>query len=142
MKFPNLPEIFYDYFQKDDKPREPQEQITFAPSYLSSCLRQTYYRKIGQKPSNPISGPAYFKMHFGTIQHTELQRILNELGYLVSAEEHKTVVYEGLTFNYFYDGILTYDGQQFLMEIKTKYGRGIDFVKEHPDDKDVILVSQ
>jgi len=135
---PNLASIFYGYFEKEERKPERQDPVTFAPSYLNACRRQTYYKKTGTVKSNPIDTPGYLKMHFGTIQHKELQRILKELGFLESAEEFKTIEYQGLTFIYRYDGIINYQNQRFLIEIKTIYGAGFKSVEHGPKEDHIM----
>lgn len=133
----NLPNIFYTYFQKPQK--EPKQgEATFAPSYLSNCVRQTYYKKTGEPSSNPIDLPALLKMQFGTVIHNELQRILKEKGILKSFEEFKTAQYHGLTFHYFYDGII-HDGLDLaIIEIKTVYANGFRSVEKEPKPDHVL----
>lgn len=134
----NLIDSLYRYFEEQEKVREPQDKITFAPSYLNACGRQIFYKKTGQTPTNPPDLPARFKMHFGTLMHTEIQRMLSEIGHLESFEEFRTTEYEGLVFNYFYDGILNVEGERHIMEIKTIYGAGFDAIKENPKEDHLI----
>lgn len=134
----NLVDTLYNHFQSVERPREKQAHITFAPSYLSDCARKIFYSKTAVAPSNPPDLPALLKMHMGKVQHTEIQKILNELGALESFEEAKRIEYQGLTFNYFYDGILNVDGLRYIMEIKTIYGAGFEAVRESPKDEHII----
>lgn len=137
-RYPNIAEIIYKSFQKDLKPREPQDNVTFAPSYLSSCKRQIAYKKLGYEPSNPIDLPQLLKMHWGNLIHEDIQRILKEQGYLISAEIAKGIEYSGLEFNYFYDGIVEYENEQYLLEIKTVYASGYKSIEDAPKDEHVL----
>lgn len=134
----NLPNILYESFRKEEKEPKAQGSITFAPSYLSNCVRQTYYKKIGEKPSNPIDLPAMLKMQFGTVIHDEIQSRLQDKGILKSFEQWRTKEHLGLTFHYFYDGILEQDGERAIMEIKTVYANGFNSVEKEPKSDHVL----
>lgn len=131
--FPNIVDKFYRHFEQE-RTYEKQDPVTFAPSYLSSCKRQIFYKKTGTKPSNPIDLAGYFKMDVGKVVHERLQGILKGLGMLVSAEEHRTIEYKGLTFNYYYDGTIEHEGERILVEIKTVYAAGFRAVENAPKD--------
>lgn len=134
----NLVDIIYQTFKDEKKEREPQTEITFAPSYLSTCGRAIYYKKTGEKPTNPPDLPALLKMGWGDILHDDIQARLSKLGYLESFEEAKTIEYEGLVWHYFYDGILKADDFRAIMEIKTTYSSGWKSVEDAPKEEHVL----
>ncbi len=134
----NLVDIIYQSFAKEKKDKEPSELVTFAPSYLSNCGRAIFYKKTGEKPTNPPDLPALLKMGWGDILHDDIQARLSKLGYLESFEEAKTAEYEGLTFNYFYDGILNVDGMRAIMEIKTVYASGYKSIENGAKEEHIL----
>jgi CRISPR/Cas system-associated exonuclease Cas4 (RecB family) len=136
----NFADTFYKHFEEQDKKREQSDEVTFAPSYLNSCARQIFWKKTGAEASNPIDLPARFKMHFGSLQHEGMQDILREKGILKEAEEHRTAEYNGLKFNYYLDGIVDDEGEDAIIEIKTIYGRGFDFVQDAPKEDHMMQV--
>jgi hypothetical protein len=136
----NFAKIFYDHFESTDRTREKQEAVTFAPSYLNDCGRKIFWKKTGTEPSNPIDLPSRFKMHFGSIQHQGLQDILKEEGLLIESEVHRVAEYDGLTFNYYLDGIVRDGDSEAILEIKTIYGRAFDFVKDAPKEDHMLQV--
>ena len=136
----NFAKIFYDHFEEKDGERKKSDGVTFAPSYLNQCARQIFYKKTNHTQSNPIDLPSRFKMHFGTVQHEGLQKILIEKGLMIECEEHKQIDYAGVTFNYYLDGIVMDGDEKAILEIKTIYGRAFDFVKEAPKDDHMMQV--
>lgn len=135
----NLPEIIYNSFKKEGAEAKPERtEVTFAPSYLSSCGREIGYKKLGYKPTNPPDLPSLLKMSWGNILHDDIQKRLQDAGILESHEVHRTIEYEGIKFNYFYDGILNIGGERAILEIKTIYGNGFRSVEERPKDEHVL----
>jgi len=122
----------YNYFQSKESKREISKEITFAPSYFTSCKRQIFYKKIGQEASNPISEASYFKMALGSSSHEKIQDILKDIGILQECEDMKTIDYKGLTFNYRLDGIVEIEGKKYIIEIKTVYAAGFRSIEEKP----------
>ncbi|KKM64648.1 hypothetical protein LCGC14_1499160 [marine sediment metagenome] len=148
MSFPNLIDSFYKHFNEQETSEYNPKDPHFAPSYLANCGRQTYYKKTNTKPSDPISDTSLFKMHFGKIQHQGLQDILVKMpGYkIVEMEKENDIEYQGLKFKYFIDCIIEWgedvtEGmnvfgktEQYIIEIKTIFGRAVDFIKKEPKE--------
>lgn len=134
----SIVDIIYKSFEKSERERKPQEKITFAPSYLSKCGRAIYYDKKAETPSNPPELPAKLKMYWGDILHKDIQERLQKAGVLESFEEFRTIEHEGLTFNYFYDGIVKVQGERAILEIKTVYASGYSSIEERPKDDHVL----
>lgn len=140
MSFPNLIDSFYRHFSEQEVSKYDPKDPHFAPSYLANCGRQTYYKKTNTKPSDPISDTAFFKMHFGKLQHQGLQDILVKMpGYkVVEMEKENNIEYQGLKFKYFIDCIVEWESEQYIIEIKTVFGRGMDSVKDEPKENDIL----
>lgn len=132
----NIPELIYTSFQREEKERIPQDNVTFAPSYLSKCGRAIYYQKKGEKATNPPDLAGLLKMYWGDLLHDDIQKRLN--GLLESFEEPRMIDYEGLRFYYFYDGILNDNGNRAILEIKTVYASGYKSIEERPKDEHVL----
>lgn len=131
----NLPDIIYNSFKQ--KEAKENKAVTFAPSYLSDCKRKIFYSKTGETPA-PIELPSLLKMEWGNILHDDIQERLQNHGILESFEELRTIEYEGLTFNYFYDGILNDNGNRSILEIKTVYASGYTTIEKAPKDEHVL----
>lgn len=134
----NLAGFIYDSFTKEEKKREPKLSMTFSPSAFSACKRALYWKAKGEQPTNPPDNPSLFKMKIGDIIHDNIQTLLTEKGILESFEEAKKKVYNGLEFNYFYDGILNVDGKRYIMEIKTVYANGFRSIENEPKPEHVL----
>jgi hypothetical protein len=135
-----IKEKIYDYFLDTEKKPEAQEDVTFAPSYISSCERQIYYKKTGQAVTNPISEAAYYKMAMGTCIHDYIQKLIENIdgAKLIECENLKNITIDGIEFNYRLDGILEINGKKYILEIKTTYGAGARYIEkdgEKPDHK-------
>lgn len=134
----NIPEIIYNSFQREEKERTEQKDVTFSPSMLSTCGRAVYYRKKGFKPSNPPDLPGLLKMYWGDLLHNDIQQRLKQAGILESFEEARQIVWDGLTYNYYYDGIISSGNERAILEIKTVYASGYKSIEERPKDEHVL----
>jgi len=134
----NLSEIIYNSFNEGAKAKPERTEVTFAPSYLSKCGRAIAYGKLGYEPTNPPDLPALLKMGWGDILHDDIQQRLVKAGVMESFEEFKTIEHEGLTFNYFYDGIVSENGVRWIIEIKTVYSSGYKAIEERPKEEHVL----
>jgi hypothetical protein len=135
-----LKNLIYEYFKKENEARTPQDSVTFAPSYFTSCKRQVFYKKTGTEVSNPIDEAAYFKMALGTASHEKIQSIISKLGILQECEDMKTIEWNGSTWNYRIDGIVEIDGKRYVLEIKTVYGTGFRYIEEKPKENDFMQI--
>jgi CRISPR/Cas system-associated exonuclease Cas4 (RecB family) len=99
---------------------------------MLACGRQQYYKKTGNEISNMIDDASLLKMHFGKIQHEDMQRILKEKNILLCSEVETNKRKFGLDWKYFIDAIIKDNDKKYILEIKTVYARGFDFVKEEP----------
>lgn len=138
MNAPNIADLFYKHFEDNDRKYDSSGEVTFAPSYLNACKRQVFYKKTGEGASNPADLPSRFKMFLGSIDHEGLQNIIKSKGIMIECEKHHTYESNGIKMNYFIDGIIEVDGVRYILEIKTTYSRGIDFVKTQPKDDHIM----
>lgn len=135
----NLVSIIYNSFPPQSEAKEYKENFTVAPSYLTKCRRAIIYGKNGTKPSNPPDNASLFKMRMGDIIHDNIQELLKEKGLLESAEIHKNTHYNGLEFNYFYDGIINLsEDWRGILEIKTIYANGFRSIEKEPKPEHVL----
>jgi CRISPR/Cas system-associated exonuclease Cas4 (RecB family) len=133
----NFADIFYNAMEKTE--RKPSSSVSFAPSYLTDCARKIYYKKTGTEMSNPADLPARFKMMLGTLAHEGLQKILADEGLLIEAETLKEhTLPSGIKMYYRLDGIVKDGDGKAIIEIKTKYGAGMDYVKDAPSDDHLV----
>lgn len=133
----NITNILYESMAEVKEPK-PKDVLTFSPSSLSNCKRAIYWKAKGEKPSNPPDNASLFKMKMGDIIHDWVQQRLTELGILESFEEARTAEFNGLTFNYFYDGILNINDQRAILEIKTVYSNGFKTVENEPKPEHIL----
>lgn len=129
--FPQIGSLLYESMGQSDHQTDPN---SFAPSYLTACERQIYYKKRLEKPSDIISKPALFKMEMGTEIHKYIQDILKKQGVYKEGEELKEAKFQGLKWKYATDGILEIGNKKYIIEIKTVYGAGFRFVETEPKE--------
>lgn len=127
----------YNYFKTQKKDHETKKD-SFAPSYLTACRRQIFYKKTETKPSNPITEAALLKMKLGTAAHDMLQKMFFEMGIWIEGEDFKKNSYLGVNFIYRIDGMLEINNIKYLIEIKSVYANGFYAIENEPE-KDHVL---
>lgn len=134
-----IKEKIYDYFISKQTARE-QKDITFAPSYISSCKRQIFYKKTGTETTNPISQASFFKMEMGNSIHEKIQDIISKLDNveLLECEDFKTITYRDLPFCYRIDGKVLISNEVYILELKTVYASGYNTIEKEPKKEHVL----
>lgn len=140
-----IKEKIYSYFLNIEKKAEAQDNVTFAPSYVSDCKRKIFYKKTGAEPTNPISEASYYKMAMGTCIHDYIQELVKKIDgvELLECEDMKNITVDDIEFNYRLDGILSINGKKYILEIKTTYGAGAKFIEkngEKPEHKEQLYM--
>jgi hypothetical protein len=139
-----IKEKIYNYFDNIRIEKERQEMadaVTFAPSYLSSCKRQVYFKKTKEPESNPIETHSYIKFEMGNSVHVAIQDILKKIGIYEEGEDLKIIDWNGLTFRYRIDGKLKIEDQLSIIEIKSVYAAGYNSIeKEAKSEHEVQLM--
>jgi len=127
-----IKEKIYDYFLKTETERQQQETITFAPSYFSDCKRKIYYKKTGEPITNPIDSAGYFKMELGKSGHLLIQNILKNIPdiKILDIEKKGYAELETIGYNYYVDCIAEIAGEKWIIEIKTIYGAGFNYIEK------------
>lgn len=135
-----IKEAIYKFFESENKTKEYREQqeINFAPSYINSCKRQIYYKKLKIEPSNPLETHAYIKFALGDATHEKIQSIFFNMGYWQEGEDWKEIVWQGLKWIYRIDAKLKIDDNIYICEIKSSYFSGNKAV-EHEAKEEHIL---
>jgi CRISPR/Cas system-associated exonuclease Cas4 (RecB family) len=129
-----IKEMIYDRFDKIRLEKESRERtidkVNFAPSYLSTCKRQLYYKKTNEPASNPIETHSYIKFEMGDAVHLSIQNILKEMDIYVEGEDFKEIEYAGLNWIYRIDGLLKVNDKKFIIEIKSVYAAGYNSIEK------------
>jgi CRISPR/Cas system-associated exonuclease Cas4 (RecB family) len=136
-----IKEQIYDYFATLESTRKlnESEELHFAPSYITKCGRQIFFKKRQVPPSNPISAHAYIKMELGKIIHEKIQDILIMKGCWKEGEVLKEYRdNSGLLFHYRVDGKIEINGEKSVLEIKTVYSTGWKTVEAIPNEEHVL----
>ena len=117
------------------------DNFHLAPSYLTKCAKQIYFRKIGTKSTNPISEASLFKMEMGKVIHRYLEKLLEELDILESAEIERNINLRGVKFKYYYDGLLIdrKTEKRYMYELKTVYATGFKAIENTGPRVDNVL---
>jgi CRISPR/Cas system-associated exonuclease Cas4 (RecB family) len=102
--------------------RESKEtkKKSFAPSglgYSGSCPRYWYYAFNGAKFEYDTTAPAMANMEAGSASGERLAKVLDKMGILVEAE--KPAHYENPPIGGYIDAIVTWQGQEVVVEVKT-----------------------
>lgn len=161
----NFKEIVYKYLHRESyipKTHYPSScHVRINGKVLGRCLREQFYKWTGTRESNPKTPQTFFKFFMGNCAHEGLQKMFEELDITKTIEEHIRQNIKGLKHPIGYKkdatifisketqemlklsfGIEVKDedvGKEVILEIKTTWGRGIDFVlKDGAKDSGVL----
>lgn len=96
-------------------------------------MRKLYYKWTNEPVSNPINAGGLWKMEMGKAIHTQINKILRDMGLDVISEIGGRKYISGLKYpiSYRVDNVIMEDGIKVGVELKTKYGRGIVEIKKN-----------
>lgn len=139
-----IKELIYGHFDnerliKESKEIDPNKPFNMAPSYLTDCKRKIYYKKTNEPASNPIDTHAYIKFALGDATHEKIQSILKQIGIYKDGEDWKEINKFGLDWIYRYDGKLKINETDYIIEIKSSYGNGIEYIQKEGAKPEHIL---
>jgi hypothetical protein len=130
----SIKQLIYNYFEQETSSKKKRDKVSFGPSYLDKCARQIYYNKTKTPESNPIDTHTYIKFAMGNSVHDSLQGIFQKMGIWIEGEDFKEIKYQGLDWIYRIDGLLDIEGEKRIVEIKSVYASGYNFVEKKPKD--------
>ena len=129
-----IKQLIYDHFDQirieKEKMVSDTNDINFAPSYISSCKRQIYYKKTNTPMSNPIETHSYLKFSMGDAVHESIQNILQKLNIWIEGEDLKEIEWRGLKWLYRIDGKLNINDIEYIIEIKSVYSHGYTTIEK------------
>lgn len=128
-----LKELIYEYYENERLKKESENKevrLNMAPSYMTSCKRQLFYKKINMKVSNPIDTHTYIKFGLGNATHEMIQNLIEKLGFMIECEDFKNIEWEGLEWIYRIDGkIRDKKDNVYIAEIKSIYSNGFRMIE-------------
>ena len=162
MKPINLTNILYSQTLRENVTRSRKQRhypssacAIVDNTFYGKCRRATWYDWNGIKITDPIDAPALFKMSVGNLIHDHLSGILNralaDLGFNIEdlqgegLGEEVALLWNVPELEYPVSGrmdkrlIRPDDGLRLVIEWKSIYGRGADFVKRDGPKEDNLL---
>lgn len=98
-----------------------------------SCLRQQFYQFTFLEPSNPPEAGALWKFAMGNVIHDLVAKWLKEAGHKMETEVAFKQNIPGLRLPVSgrIDNIIEIKGKRIGIEVKSKFGRGMDEIKKN-----------
>jgi CRISPR/Cas system-associated exonuclease Cas4 (RecB family) len=118
-------------YLKDRGPKYRKKK-TFSPSTLvwgnGSCARYWFYAFTGAVFSDDADAYAVANMGNGTLSHGRIQKAMADSGFLI--EEEAKVINEDPPIFGFADGIVVWEGERLVIEIKTMRDEAFQYRKQ------------
>ena len=122
----------------------------WGPSYYCRCFRQTYFKKINEPITNVLPIHTLLKFEMGNGIHYQLKELYKKIdkfykdykqfdtdfNYIDSGDEREEIIWDDIKWIYIPDDIIKVNNNEFIIENKTKYGKGIEGVKKFGVDQD------
>jgi len=147
--------ILYKYLEhkaiiESEKEKKVEYQLHWSPSYYCRCLRQTYFKKIGESITNPLPIHTLLKFEMGNGIHYQLKELYKRVAifyneykqfgvnfeYIEGGDSREEIEWDNIKWIYIPDDLIKVKDKEFIIENKTKYGQGIEIVKKFGVEKD------
>lgn len=129
---------------EDRKKLDNRNRNSHHPSSVNKCMRQMYYDWTDTNVSNYRTATDILKMDMGTWMHKMWANYLVGMGFNVKSEVEILAMPDDLKYpiHGFIDNLIEIDGQYYITELKTVFGRGATSIKDsgNPREDDEVQV--
>ena len=158
----NTVNLLYSQMLRENEERERKQRhypsslcaVMNDGSFIGKCRRATWYEWKGHPRSNRVDAPGLFKMQVGDLIHEHLSatlnRALSDLGYTEESltgdglGEEVATLWNAPGLSFPVSGrmdkrLVAPDGKRIVVEWKSTYGRGADFIKRDGPKEDNLM---